>query len=146
MKLRTFTLAAILAALPSLLQADDHIELVEMMSELQRYTHKVHLSLQAGNTRLAGFYAHEMEEIIEALADIDEYDGHPVGRLVRERLEPLFVALENSLRGTGETAPPVALDQLLQACNGCHEATAHGYIVIRKNSHNPYMQSFKPAP
>ena len=32
------------------------------------------------------------------------------------------------------------------ACNNCHEAAARGFIVIRKNPQNPYMQSFRPVP
>ena len=146
MKSRTLTFATLLSALPVLLQADDHIELVGLMRELQRYSHKIHLSLEAGNRRLAGFYTHEMEEIIETLVDIDEYDGHSVGRLVEDRLEPAFAAFEDSLGGRGKLAPPEALDQVLGACNSCHEATDHGFIVIRKNPHNPYMQSFTPVP
>jgi hypothetical protein len=146
MKLRILSLSAALAALPSLLQADDHIELVALMGELQRYAHKIHLSLEAGNKQLAGFYGHEMEEIVETLMEIDEYDGYPVGQLTRDRLAPAFAAFRNSLRGTQASTPSVALDQMLDACNDCHEAAGHGFIMIRKNPQNPYMQSFQPVP
>ena len=141
-----FALSAALIALPSLLQADDRIELATLMGELQRYSHKIHLSLEAGNRPLAGFYAHEMEEIIEPLVEIDEYDGHPVGQLTRDRLAPAFKAFENSLGGMETVTPSLAFDQMLDACNNCHEAAARGTIVIRKNPQNTYMQSFKPVP
>jgi hypothetical protein len=141
-----FALSAALIALPSLLQADDRIELATLMGELQRYSHKIHLSLEAGNRPLAGFYAHEMEEIIETLVEIDEYDGHPVGQLTRDRLAPAFKAFENSLGGMETVTPSLAFDQMLDACNNCHEAAARGTIVIRKNPQNTYMQSFKPVP
>ena len=141
-----FALSAALIALPSLLQADDRIELATLMGELQRYSHKIHLSLEAGNRPLAGFYAHEMEEIIETLVEIDEYDGQPVGQLTRDRLAPAFKAFENSLGGMETVTPSLAFDQMLDACNNCHEAAARGTIVIRKNPQNTYMQSFKPVP
>ena len=146
MKFGLFLLSAALIALPSLLQADDRIELATLMGELQRYSHKIHLSLEAGNRPLAGFYAHEMEEIIETLVEIDEYDGQPVGQLTRDRLAPAFKAFENSLGGMETVTPSLAFDQMLDACNNCHEAAARGFIVIRKNPQNPYMQSFRPVP
>ena len=147
MKPVTLTVAVSLATMPALLPADDHIELVELMESLQIYTHKIHLSLEAGNSRLAGFYSHEMEEVVETLKDIDEYDSPPVGKLVEDRLEPAFKAFRNSLRGKkGGSSTDLAFDALLQACNGCHEATNHEFIVVVKNPHNPYMQSFDPVP
>lgn len=146
MKPAALIIAAALAAMPAQLPADDHIELVELMGLLQMYTHKIHLSLEAGNIRLAGFYTHEMEELIDTLKEIDEYDNRPVGRLVEDRLEPAFEAFGDSLRGKGASSPARAFDALLLACNGCHKATAHEFIVVEKNPHNPYMQSFEPEP
>lgn len=140
----TFAAALSIISVPG--QAGEDFGLVEYMSALQMYTHKIHLSLEADNDRLAGFYTHEMEEVVESLEEIDEYDNHPVGKLVQDRLVPAFGAFKDSLRGKSESTPARALDTLLQACNGCHEATAHEFIVVEKNPHNPYMQSFAPVP
>lgn len=138
-------LAALLAIIPAQLLADDNIELVVMMSAMQRYSHKIHLSLQADNNKLARFYVHEMEELIEALEDIDEYDNYPIGKLVEKKLEPAFKALEYSLKGMNDLDPKTAFDHMTGACNSCHKATKHDFIHVEKNDTNPYMQSFAPT-
>ena len=51
--------------------ADEAIELVEYMTRLQYFSHKVGLSIQAKNEPLARFYLHELEEIIEKLKEAD---------------------------------------------------------------------------
>ena len=124
--------------------ADGDVELVNYMRNLQYFTHKISLSLDANNGALAGFYAHEMEEVIEELEEIEHYDDHPIGKLVESKLEPAFEAFEDSLHDKTPAAASPAFDRLIDACNTCHEATEHGFIVIRRITDNPFMQSFAP--
>ena len=140
-------LAALLAIIPAQLLANDHIELVDLMSALQRYSHKIHLSLAADNNRLAHVYADEMKEVIETLEDIDEddYDNHPIAKLVDKKLEPAFKALEHSLKGMNDLHPKAAFDRMIEACNSCHKATKHDFIRVEMNDTNPYLQSFAPT-
>lgn len=120
-------------------------ELISLMTALQTYTHKLQLSLDHGNRELAGFYAHELEETAEELAEIDEYDGYPIGQLSAAMLGPVLARLETALESVdGAAAASRELDALIGACNACHVATEHAFIVIRRTDANPYLQSFEP--
>jgi hypothetical protein len=119
-------------------------ELVELMGALQTHTHKLQLSLDHGNLPLAAFYAHEVEELVEEVGEVDEYDGYPVGQLATSMLTPVMGRLESALENGNLDAANRELDALVNACNACHVATSHGFIVIARNSSNPYLQSFEP--
>ncbi len=120
-------------------------ELVELMGAIQTHTHKLQLSLDHGNTALAAFYVHEVEELLEELQGVEEYDGHPIGQLAGAMLVPVIGRLETAVDGGNVDAAHRELDALISACNACHIATNHGFIVIARNSANPYLQSFEPA-
>ena len=118
----------------------EEADLVGMMSQLQLYLHKLDLSVQAGNERLAGFYLHELEEIGKKIsAEVASYDGFPVGELTRSMLLTQLEELEN---GASDLADGVTM--LIDTCNACHEATDHGYIKITSASVNPFNQDFDP--
>jgi hypothetical protein len=137
-------LAMLVLCSPALTAADDD-GLLGLMTALQTHTHKLQLSLEAGNGRLADFYLHEMEELLEEIGEIEEYDGYPVGQLASAMLEPAMEALEAAVDdGDIAAAAGAPFDALLNACNACHTATEHGFIVIARNSSNPYLQSFEP--
>lgn len=122
--------------------ADD--DLVGLMSALQTFTHKLQLSLDNDNTELAAFYAHEVEELIEEVGDVAEYDGHPVGQLATAMLDPALRRLGSALTQAGDIdAAARELDAFINACNACHVATDHAFIVIERNPANPYLQSFE---
>ena len=117
--------------------------LAEQMRLLQYYMHKLNLSLEGENQPLAKFYAHEVEEVIEAVEQIESYDGHAIGALTKAMLAPGFERFEKDL-DSGDLGKAVSsYDAVINACNSCHLATKHGFIKIRKSADNPYMQSFK---
>jgi hypothetical protein len=119
--------------------------LVGLMTAIQTHTHKLQLSLDHDNAALAAFYAHEVEELVEEIGGISEYDGYPVGQLAGAMLGPVIERLSEALSsGGGTAAANRELDALINACNACHIATDHSYIVIARNSTNPYLQSFEP--
>jgi hypothetical protein len=136
-----------LAGHPATTTADED-DLIGLMGALQKYTHKLQLSLDHGNRELAGFYIHEIEETLEEIGEIDEYDGHPVGRLSSSMMIPRIEAIDAALENAADTGVLSAagreFDRLVDACNACHTATGHGFIVIRRNSANPWLQSFEP--
>lgn len=141
-----FTAAALVAAAlttaPTLANGDE--ELVEIMSSLQYFTHKATLAVDAKNKPLASFYAHELEEYTEMAEEIKNYDGHPVGKLVKSMLVPALEEFEAALnKGTWDQASS-RLGKLIQSCNSCHQATEHGFIEIERRTENPFLQSFKP--
>jgi hypothetical protein len=66
--------------------ADEALELVEYMVKLQYFSHKTGLSIQAKNEPLTRFYLHELEEVIEKLKKVKEYEGHPISALAQQIL------------------------------------------------------------
>ncbi len=126
------------------------VDLLTLMTTLQTMTHKTQLALDAGNAPLAAFYAHELEEAVEALIRVEQYDDHPIGSLATALLVPSINILATELRPRPGEAPldgaREALDVMMRQCNACHEATDHSFIVIERNPANPYAQSFAPRP
>ena len=139
----------VVAACPLLLTAppafSGDVGLGELMSRLQTYSHKLQLSVDAGNKPLAQFYIHEIEEVIEEIEEVEEYDGHPVGKLTRDMLIPAFSNVETAVDREIRTAG-TAFDSMINACNSCHQVTDHSQIVIRRNDSNLYLQSFEARP
>lgn len=129
--------------LPSAAIADGNVELVENMSSLQYFAHKTALAIDAKNTEVAAFYAHELEEFIEDTTKIESYDGHPVGELVKTMLVPSFESFEKALKSGDWKKVSQRFDGMLNTCNACHDKTDHGYIFIERSNDNPFMQSFK---
>lgn len=125
---------------------DEEPELAAAMSQLQTFTHKLALSIEEQNAELAGFYLHEAEETAAQIEqDIPDYEGHAIGPLVASMLMPQFERLDGPLDSTDWAAAEDVLGHVVNACNACHEATEHGFIVIEhRRGVNPFMQSFTP--
>jgi hypothetical protein len=120
--------------------SDGDAELASWMSQMQVYLHKLDLSVQAENEKLISFYLHELEELSEEIvAEVDSYDGFPVGELTESLLIPQIEAMEKA-NEMGDTR--MSLASLIDTCNVCHEATDHGYIRITKAGSNPFNQDF----
>ena len=118
--------------------------LVEMMNYMQRWSHKLALSIESGNAELAGFYLHELEETtVDIMEKIPEYNGIKIGEKMRvflwDDIEHLEVAIkENKL---SELKP--RFEKFITSCNNCHLATDFGHIVITPGyGNNPFNQKF----
>lgn len=116
--------------------------LIDLMGAWQKFTHKTHLSLQNDNIKLANFYVHEIEEVLEEVEGVKQYKGYPIGKLAKKLIEPKLEALEKALKGEKIVSSKKYLGQLIDACNKCHRNTKHEFIKIELNNHNPYLQSF----
>lgn len=123
--------------------AEEGVDLITVMKNLQYFTHKSGIAIRANNLELADFYAHEIEELLEELEKVKEYDGFPIGQLSEAMLKPFVMKLGEGL-DTGHSN--IALDaygKLIETCNACHTVTAHGFIkIIDGSESNPYMQDF----
>jgi hypothetical protein len=137
------TLTFTMPTLPTM--ADEEVELVEVMSAMEHFSHKLNLSVEHRNTTLASFYAHELEEIIEQAEEVESYDDYPVGAMVKSMLVPAFEKFEDALDEGDWNTISERFDSVVEACNACHTATAHGYIRVQRNAFNPFMQSFEAA-
>jgi len=141
-QLHSLFLLPLLTSIPASFAADE-VGLVELMGSMQIFAHKLQLSLDHGNQNLAGFYAHELEEVIEATMEVADYDGFPIGSLTGAMLLPGFEQVEAAITANDMATASSRFDVLVTACNACHLATEHGYIVISRNALNPYLQSFE---
>jgi hypothetical protein len=117
--------------------------LAVMMERMQTYTHKLQLSLAAGNARLADLYVHELEESAEYIIEhLPHYHDYPVGALTREMLLPAIEALEDAVDDGDWAESGARFGQLLDQCNACHTATGKAYIRMAPASGNPFLQDF----
>lgn len=121
----------------------ENYELVSAMGSLQYFLHKTGLALRSANYRLASFYLHEIEEVLEEIGKVKSYDGHPVGKMSGEATAEVLEALERAVKDEKRGASRRAYSDMIKACNTCHTATDHGFIKVRDRSgRNPFMQSF----
>ncbi|MCB0321938.1 MAG: hypothetical protein KDD69_00145 [Bdellovibrionales bacterium] len=126
-------------------EGEHDVELADYMSRVQYFAFKLGFAVQANNQALAVFYTEELEEVLEKVMKIEEYEGIPIGAKAKEIIEPLVEELERVVAGGEKQKVQAAYDKLLNGCNACHAATEHGYIKIAPNfSTNPFLQDFKP--
>lgn len=128
-------------------QASGEAELARHMANLQRWTHKAALALEARNADLADFYLHEVEETVETVqAEAPTYEGYPVGELTEKLLVPAVASLDTALDRGEWPAVDRRVGGLQQACNECHRATDHGFVRIDlRDLPDPYAQRFDTA-
>ena len=120
--------------------------LLTLMHNMQYYGHKLGLAIDAGNRDLQGFYIHEVEEVIEAVSEIESYDGIAIPTLLNSTLKPAFEALEAAIEIGDKDKISARYDDLLDGCNGCHKGAHRPYLVIERNHDNPYPQNFAAKP
>ncbi len=120
-------------------------ELANYMSQLQYFSHKLALSVEAENREAAEFYFHEVEELIEAIKeDVPEYEGYDIAGLMEGLLESAITPAENALKDNDWEKTRSGLITFINACNTCHQATNHGFIWITPGfGANPYNQTFE---
>ncbi|CAN5145311.1 hypothetical protein BH23VER1_BH23VER1_27400 [soil metagenome] len=129
------------------------VELAPYMGQLQTLTHKLALSIENSNHRLAEFYLYESLEALEEIkTEVPEYRGHPIALLVDQLATPTYQALataiaedktQSSLTNQRATAGFAAV---VESCNSCHAITKHEFIKIPPSpSTNPFLQDFKPS-
>jgi hypothetical protein len=160
MRLTATTFAILLLALPAFAQdplhkhdkADDAAKppyspgLGEIMTLQQMRHQKLWLAGAARSWELAGY---ELDELKEGFDDVAKYfpekDGVPLKDMVAAVAERDVAALESAIKGKDGKKFAAAFDGLTQACNSCHQASKHGFIVIKRPTGSPYTnQDFAP--
>ncbi|KAA6182977.1 hypothetical protein F2Q65_16775 [Thiohalocapsa marina] len=124
--------------------ADDEEDLIGHMTRMQYFAHKLALSIDTGNQPLQAFYAHEVEEQIDGLLEIELFDDIHIAQLAQEYLVPRFETLEAAIKSADGSQASKAFDDLVEGCNRCHSAAKHAYIRIERRADNPFMQIFAP--
>jgi hypothetical protein len=154
---RRLAVLFVTAALAAGCQQDDSAVL--RMDEMeQRYRPGLHTLMQqvqvrhaqlwfageAGNTALAEYQMHELEEIIENIAELHpEYDDMPIAQLLEQILAPALEHVDLAIRGAQDFA--TAFDRMTEQCNACHAATDRRAIVIQR-PRTPPLDNLRYAP
>jgi|ERR1700726_1477595 hypothetical protein len=118
----------------------------EIMS-LQQMRHlKLWLAGAAKNWPLADY---ELDELKEGFDDVIKFfpmkDDMPIGQLAGSTAVPVLPDLKRAIDARDGTKFAAAFDKLTAACNACHQATKHEFIVIQRPTSSPYSnQSFTP--
>lgn len=119
----------------------------EIMGATQMRHAKLWFAGRAGNWELARY---ELGEIREGLDDAVKYHpvfkGAPVSALLNKYTGVPLEALAQAVEKGDGAAFAAAFDRLTAACNACHEAAGHGYIVIKRPATQPYGNQEFSAP
>lgn len=111
----------------------------EIMGAQQMRHTKLWFAGQAGNWPLANYELGEIREGFEdAVAYHPVFKGIPVSVLLRRYTAKPLASLGAAIHAKDSTRFKTAFDQLTHACNSCHRAAAHAYIVIRRPSTSPF--------
>jgi hypothetical protein len=114
-------------------EGEEHYELAVAMGRFQWYANKLWFSGIAGNTELSDFYAHELEEAMEEVAEQNLTEN---GQSISEQikiwgLEPLE-KLEEAVADGDSQAFEQSYDALVSSCNGCHVTCGYSWVRIKR--------------
>lgn len=123
---------------------EDVPELADAMGQLQTYTHKYALAVEAENHELATFYFHEVRASADGIKEnIPSYEGYDIERFMRMFLDPTIESVETALADKDWEEVRQRTIELVDACNSCHNATSHGFVKITPGfDNNPFNQDF----
>jgi hypothetical protein len=121
--------------------------LADLMLLVQFRHAKLWLAGNAANWELANFAVHEMEEGFEEMSRLHPtYKDVPVGKMIEDTIKVPIEEVENAIKARNRAGFGKAFDRVTEACNACHQASNHAFIVIRRPAGSPFSnQSFEPA-
>lgn len=134
--------AMCLAGIQASMADDEHADLAHLMTRAQYFMHKTGLAIDQRNAPLIDYYLHELEETLEEIAEIDTYSGVAVGALAKKTIMPAFEKLEKSAESGDHSQMDTHFDDLIAACNLCHVSSERPYLVMERQRHSPFAQSF----
>ncbi|MDE2623261.1 MAG: hypothetical protein KGM83_08725 [Betaproteobacteria bacterium] len=146
MKLRLLLACAALTALAAM--ADDPY--VPGLGDFMGATQVRHAKLWfAGNERnwpLAAYEVGELREGLDAAAHLNPvFKGIPVQTLLAQYITQPLADVGSAIDAHDEDGFQQSFDRLSAACNGCHQASGHGFIVIKRPTALPATnQRFTP--
>jgi hypothetical protein len=123
-------------------------ELGPMMSETQHNAQKLGYAIQGRNPPLARFYVDEVKEVIDEVhKTVPVKDKWPIAKLIELIATPAIASVDRSLKSGDWSRTDKAYADLIYACNRCHAATQHEFLVITVPAGEPpFNQRFKPGP
>jgi len=123
---------------------EDMPELADAMGQLQYYTHKYALAVDAENYELATFYLHEVEASASGIEEnIPSYEGYDIARFMELFLDPTIEPIEQALANKNWEQVRKNTISMINSCNSCHNATSHGFVKVAPGfDNNPFNQDF----
>ncbi len=118
----------------------------EIMS-LQQMRHlKLWFAGAAKNWALADY---ELDELKEGFDDVIKFfpkkDDMPIDQMAGSTVVPVLPDVKSAIDAHDGAKFVAAFDKLTAACNSCHQASNHPFIVIQRPVASPYSnQSFTP--
>ena len=109
-----------------------------------------HLKLWfAGAAKSWALADYELDELKEGFDDVIKFfpvkDDMQIGQMAGATVIPTLPDLKRAIDAKDGTKFTAAFDKLTAACNACHQASNHAFIVIQRPASNPYSnQSFAP--
>lgn len=113
-------------------EEEEEVEVALYMTHIQRHMNKLYFAGKAGNWDLAGFYVHEVEEMLESLEkhNVVEDDGISLSPLLKAMgLGPLEL-LEAEVKKKNRDGFEKLYTNQVQQCNACHTASKYPFIKI----------------
>ena len=148
------TLAATLAfglALPFAAQAQPAEPFKPGLGEIMSLQQMRHIKLwfagKGGNWPLADY---ELDEVKEGFEDVVKYypthEDVPTGPMAAAIIEKEVADLNKAIEAKNARQFAAGFEKLTAACNACHQASNHPFIVVQRPAANPYAnQSFAPG-
>lgn len=126
--------------------AERDYELAIGMGHMQAWMDKLYFSGTEGNWPLADFYLHELEETTEEMVQANLVKHkQPLTPLFESLLIPEIERLEDVVDHPDSELFLRHYDQLVRACNDCHNQTGYGYIQMQRPESPAYTnQRFAP--
>jgi len=94
---------------------------------------KLWFAAKALNWPLAEYQLGEIKEIMGDVQDfVPTFKNLALTEMLDAVITKEIVALEKSIEGKDYKAFTVGYDKLTAACNTCHQATANGFVVIKR--------------
>jgi hypothetical protein len=104
----------------------------DLMTMLIQPRHlKLYLAGKQQNWDLAAFELGELQASLRRIAQtIPNYRGVDVNNAVATIITPKIQDVDDAIKSADAALFSQAFDELTQACNICHQATAHPFLVI----------------
>ena len=109
---------------------------------------KLFLAEQSGNWDLAEYERHNLGGAFARMAAAAPTIGDAkTGDLIAAFVTPALSDLEAAIKAKDDRAFRQGFDTLTAGCNGCHQATGHGVVLLKRPSADPFPdQDFAPPP
>ncbi len=146
----TLAMASAIAEEPHMHQAPAAEGYTPGLGEIMTLQQMRHAKLWlAGSQKNWALADYELDELREGFEDVQKlhpmHEGVPVGAMVKNLTGAPLAALDKAIKAKDAASFGKSFDELTGACNACHRAAKHGFIVITRPAASPFPnQKFPP--